>query len=65
MEIMIMIMWLMMVLSPPGSELQFAWAGVDHVAVSSAELEMGRRLMDDVCLGQALIFTLQSRRRLW
>jgi hypothetical protein len=60
MEIMIIVMIVMMVMSPPGSDLQFAWAGVDHVAVSSAELEMGRRLMDDVYLGQALLFSCEA-----
>jgi hypothetical protein len=57
---MIIVMMVMMVMSPPDSDLQFARAGVHHVAVSSAELEMGRRLMDYVYLGQALLFTCEA-----
>ena len=43
------------IMSPPGSHLQFALAPVDHVAIRSAESEMRKRVVDDVHLLQALL----------
>ena len=43
------------IMSPPGSHLQFSAAPVDHVAIKSAESEMRKRVVDDVHLLHALL----------